>query len=510
MFDKSAGRFSSGGPGPGVTASTVREWIAALTPRPSAAQDSTPTRSPAEPVAADPVEGYEESLVSRLRALEDLKSAVAADQARTALALDTARRRAEAAAGIPADQRGRGVGAEIALARRESPHRGSRLLGLARTLVTDMPHTLAALECGVLDEWRATLIVRETICLSDEDRRAVDTELAADPRDLEGVGTREVRNRAQRIALRLDPGAAVDRARKAAAERYVSCRPAPDTMAYLTALLPAAEAISAYSALSRHADTQTNAGGDRGLGRGQLMADALVERVTGAPAGSVRVDVQLIMTDRTLLQGDNEPAYLPGYGCVPAQYARNLLRGDSGSHRGSGETSADARGARDARSPAGAQHPEGKAGHTHDQAAQAWLRRLYTAPDTGRLVALDSRARLFPPGLRRLIAARDATCRTPYCDAPIRQFDHIVPWRLTGITNADGGQGLCESCNYVKEALGWSSRPLPGARHAVERRTPTGHSYVSEAPPLPGTPPPRRTPRPVHSVIDFIIHRAAA
>ncbi|PPB49741.1 HNH endonuclease [Arthrobacter pityocampae] len=463
--------------------------------------------SPAEPVAADPVEGYEESLVSRLRALEDLKSAVAADQARTALALDIARRRAEAAAGMPADQRGRGVGAEIALARRESPHRGSRLLGLARTLVIDMPHTLAALECGVLDEWRATLIVRETICPSAEDRRAVDAELAADPRDLEGVGTREVRNRAQRIDVRPDLGAAVDRALKAAPERHVSCRPAPDTMAYLTTLLPAAEAISAYSALSRDADTQTNAGGNRGLGRGQLMADALVERVTGAPAGSVRVDVQSIMTDRTLLQGDSEPAYLPGYGYVPAQYARNLLRDGSGSHRGPGETSADAR---DAQSPAGAQHPEGKAGHTHDQAAQAWLRRLYTAPDTGRLVAMDSRARLFPPGLRRLIAARDATCRTPYCDAPIRQFDHIVPWRLTGSTNADGGQGLCESCNYVEEALGWSSRPLPGARHAVERRTPTGHSYVSEAPPLPGTSPPRRTTRPVHSVTDFIIHRAAA
>ncbi len=397
---------------------------------------------------------------------------------------------------MPADQRGRGVAAEVALARRESPHQGSRLLGLARTLVADMPRTLAALESGVISEWRATLIVRETICLSAENRHAVDTALAADSGALEGVGTQGVKDRARRIALRLEPAAAVARARKAVGERYVSCRPAPDAMAYLTALLPATEAISAYSALSRHADTLTTAGSNRGLGRGQLMADALVERVTGAPAGSVKADVHLIMTDRTLFQGDSEPAYLPGYGPVPAQIARDLLR-EHAEKRG-----ADGSGTLDGR------------------AAHVWLRRLYTAPETGQLVGMESRARLFPPGLRRLIAARDATCRTPYCDAPIRHTDHVVPWRLTGTTSADGGQGLCENCNYIKEATGWSSRTMPGSANGIERRTPTGHTYVSTSPPLPGTRLPgasrprmamsRRTPRPMHSVIDLILYPAAA
>ncbi|MDQ6755169.1 MAG: hypothetical protein M3017_17645, partial [Actinomycetota bacterium] len=48
-------------------------------------------------------------------------------------------------------------------------------------------------------------------------------------------------------------------------------------------------------------------------------------------------------------------------------------------------------------------------------------------------------------------------------------------------------QGLCERCNQAKEAPGWSSRPRPGPRHTVETRTPTGHTYRSTAPPLPGT-----------------------
>ena len=49
---------------------------------------------------------------------------------------------------------------EVALARRDSPARGGRHLGFAKALVHEMPHTLAALECGPLSEWRATLIVR--------------------------------------------------------------------------------------------------------------------------------------------------------------------------------------------------------------------------------------------------------------------------------------------------------------------------------------------------------------
>ena len=117
----------------------------------------------------------------------------------------------------------------------------------------------------------------------------------------------------------------------------------------------------------------------------------------------------------------------------------------------------------------------------------AWLRRLYTAPGTGELTSMDSRARLFPPGLRRLIQARDDTCRTPYCDAPIRHFDHIIPWHRGGPTTQANGAGLCEACNHTKETPGWTAKPRPGTRHSIEIRTPTGHTYHSTAPPLPGT-----------------------
>ncbi|MGJ9403564.1 HNH endonuclease, partial [Arthrobacter sp. KK5.5] len=40
------------------------------------------------------------------------------------------------------------------------------------------------------------------------------------------------------------------------------------------------------------------------------------------------------------------------------------------------------------------------------------------------------------------------------------------------------------------EAPGWSVIPVPGIRHTVQTTTPTGHTYTSTAPALPGTPAP--------------------
>lgn len=92
-----------------------------------------------------------------------------------------------------------------------------------------MPRTLAALERGMLSEWRATLTVRESACLDVEEWRALDAELCGDPSGLEGMGDARVAAAAKAIAYRLDPHAVVERAAKAETERTVIIRPAPDT-----------------------------------------------------------------------------------------------------------------------------------------------------------------------------------------------------------------------------------------------------------------------------------------
>ncbi len=395
--------------------------------------------------AVDPA-ADESALIERISELERIKCAAAAGQARAAATLDAARRATEAAAGVPAAQRGRGVASEIALARRDSPVRGSRHLGFAKALVHEMPHTLAALECGTLSEWRATLIVRESACLDVEDRRTLDAELCADPAGLNGMGDARVAAAAKAIAYRLDPHAVVERAAKAENERTVTIRPAPDTMTYLTALLPVAQGVSVYAALRREADTRCD-----GRSRGQVMADTLVERVTGRAATvPTPVAVNLVLSDETLLGGDSAPADLRGYGPIPAAVARAMV-----------------------------------ASAVADRRSHATLRRLYAHPRAGALVAMEARARLFPRGLAAFIELRDQRCRTPYCDAPIRHRDHAQPWAEGGPTTAKNGLGLCERCNYTKEGAGWrvSTSVDETHTHTAEFTTPTGKSYRSVGPP---------------------------
>ncbi len=225
-------------------------------------------------------------------------------------------------------------------------------------------------------------------------------------------------------------------------------------MAYVTGFLPVAQGVAVYAALSRHADALKSSGDSRT--RGQIMADTFVERVTGqAVAGGVPVEVQLVMTDKSLLGGDHTPGHLVGYGPIPAALARSLARADG---------------------------TDGVAA-----AAKVWVRRVFTSPASGELVALESRRREFTGLLRKFLVLRDEVCRTPWCDAPIRHADHVLRAADGGPTTSDNGQGLCQACNMSKEAPGWRSDvSREGPRRSVVVETPTGHRYASTAPDPPG------------------------
>lgn len=379
--------------------------------------------------------------------LESLKSAAAAVQARLAVAFAESQEAQSVGQSHTASQRS--VAAQVALARRESPHRGSRHLGFARAMVRELPHTMGHLAAGRVSEWRATIVCRETACLTVADRAAVDAALAA---DLPTLGDGQVQSRARALASRLDATAMAKRAARAQADRRVSLRPAPDTMTYLTALLPVAQGVAVFAALERAASAALATADARG--RGQLMADTLVERVTGqTAAAAVPVEVVVVMSGDTIAGCDDAPAEVPGYGSVPADTARAMLATSS------------------------------------ETEASIWFRRALTSPDGARLVGLESRRRLFPETLKRFLVLRDQTCRTPWCDAPIRHADHVVPASRGGPTSAANGQGLCVACNQVKEAPGWSAtviddRTHDQAPHRVRVRTPTGATYDSTAPPL--------------------------
>jgi Domain of unknown function (DUF222)/HNH endonuclease len=385
--------------------------------------------------------------IDQIRLLEQLKSAVAAAQARVTAAFSRSQRAEQRARDVATKDLGEGVASQVALARRDSPVKGSRHLGLANALVREMPHTLAALEAGVISEWRATLLVRETACLTREDRVKVDAELAG---RMATMGEARTAREARRIAYQLDPGSVMRRVHGAHGDRRVSIRPAPDTMSHVTGFLPAAQGVAVIAALTRHADSLRSQGDDRS--RGQIMADTFVERLTGqANATGIPVEVHLVMPHTSLFGADQTPAHLQGYGPLPAAFTRRWIRG----------------------------RPD----DDDDDEARVWIRRLYTHPETHSLVAMESTSRLFPKRLRQFLIVRDQTCRTPFCDAPIRHGDHVTSAENGGKTSAENGQGLCEACNHAKQSPGWRSRARPDG--TVETTTPTGHTYLSHAPPLP-------------------------
>lgn len=401
-------------------------------------------------LAHHPSPGTDAARIDRITIMERVRAALAAAQHTEMVAFA----RSQVEAHIADHTRrprtvGRGIGDQIALACKQSPYNGSRRLGVARALHTDLPMTRALLAAGQISEDLAELVVTQTRHLTPEQRRLVDKQLAT--AGLDTLSPLRAAALIKKHAYEVDRAAYLARGRTARADRRVTLRPAPDTMSLLTGLLPVEQGVACLAALRQHTD-QVVGNGD-GRTRDQIMADTLVERLTGqARATDVNVEVGIVIPVDALLDPEHAgPADVTGYGPIPAAIAHDVLATTNG---------------------------------------KRWWRRLFTRPETGLLVGGDPRRRRFDGFLAHLIGIRDhGRCRDPYCDAPIRHVDHIQTHRSGGPTTYPNGRGVCARGNYVRETPGWhvdlvddglSDRP-----HTVRTTTPTGHTYISTAGPAP-------------------------
>lgn len=414
--------------------------------------------------------------LAQVEVLEVMKSAICAAQVRATqvfVQLETGRLEELAAgareSGGPRLPRSASVvGSELGLARQESPSRGQALARAATALVTDLPRTLEALSRGVLNEERALMIVRETEDLPAADRRAVDQELhtpAGPPEGLGadgegewpegdgtagvgGIGTEALRRLVQRLALRHDSTAVSRRMERARARRRVTGRLLSDGTGRISAVVKAEHYAQVMAALSK-ATASARREGDPRTGD-QVRADTLVQRLTGLdPVAPVAVELNLVLPATSLLGAPGaaaEPGWVRGGGFLPAGVCRDLFTGAA-------------------------------------EAGLAAVRRVFADPDDGRLVAMETKSRTFVGPLAQMIRIRDGdTCRTPWCDAPIRHLDHVIPDDEGGPTSFVNGQGLCEGCNLVKETPGWSQWVgVEGRNHLT---TPTGSTWTSRHTPL--------------------------
>ena len=401
-------------------------------------------------VVADGTPASDAARIDRIARLEKLRAITAALQAAESVRFAQSQVAEQLAADVHPEAIGRGIAEQIGLACRISPVAAARRLNTARAWWFELPDTYAQLTAGELSERVAETITAETRHLEPEARRHVDQQLKA--AGIGKLGFKAAAACARKAAYQADPRAYVERGRTERKHRRVGVRPAPDTMAILTGYLPVEQGIACYAALRQHADTAVATGDSRT--RDQIMADTVVERITGqTTAADVNIELQLMMPLDSLINPDNpKAAMIPGYGPLPAELARDILASSQG---------------------------------------RKWWRRLFTAPcntstGSGPIVGGDPTRRYFDGWLAKLIRLRDQTCRDPYCDAPIRHLDHIIRYTDGGPTILVNGRGTCERGNQVREMPGWHINVIDSGRlgrpHSIHITTPTGHHYLSRAP----------------------------
>jgi len=407
----------------------------------------------------------DQEVTALIATAEKLRNALAGLQIRATNTLETLRRAEHrldhpTEADAPAERQERhtmsahqSVVLDLGIALKISPSKASDFTRNARKATTQYPDALAHVNSGAMNPTRLDLLLRETTCLTHGDRREVDQALAP---DLPLLGDTEARNLIRAACYEIDENVASKRWNEAHEHRYVTLRPDEDGTMTLTGTLPQTEGIAIETGLRAHAARMKRNGDPRPLAhiKADTLTEALLKHLTELNGTTVtnvgarpehspepttqqdttrdtapRLEIQLVITDTTLFRNGTEPAHWVGHGPVPADAARHLIK--------------DAIAAE-------LDHQE-QAFKGTPWAPIVTLLRVWQDPDTKNLVAMESKARTFPPGLAHFIRTRDDTCQGPYCGAPIRDIDHIHPHHQGGPTTADNAQGLCRHCNLTKE-----------------------------------------------------------
>ncbi|MBG6223997.1 hypothetical protein IWX63_000552 [Arthrobacter sp. CAN_A2] len=367
--------------------------------------------------------------------------------------------------------------AETAALLKLSEGSAARLVSESLTLTGELTNTLAALEQGEICPGRASVIVEQSRTLPDEAVGPFETEI------LRVAGTLNrprLTARCRRLRERLHPETLTARRVRAAADRCVVFEPDRDGMAWLSAYLPAEQALAVHTTVDAAARALRSGDDPRTLP--QLRADVLADILLGAggpagaapsTAGSCRCgnlegggaegshtgggrtgeglrasSAKIVVTVPvfSLMGLTDEPAELEGYGPIPADAARRLA--------------AD---------------------------ATSWM-RLLTHPYTGAVLGLD-RTRYRPSeDLRTWVQLREETCSFYGCCRPASRcdLDHVMSWADDGCTSAGNLYPACKRHHMLKHQTDWTPSPHPDG--GLTWLSPGGRTYTTPPEPPPGDP----------------------
>ncbi|HTW21545.1 MAG TPA: DUF222 domain-containing protein, partial [Mycobacteriales bacterium] len=284
-------------------------------------------------------------------------------------------------------------------------------VGLADQVREQLPASWVALDRGEISLTHLKAMARVVAVADAKVAEAVEARVL--PSALEqGWTPTQLGRAALRVLLVLDPEAARRRAAAAKDGADVRFYPGTDDMATLVADGDAEPLRRTMDAVEVKAAALRREGDPRSVG--QRRVAALAELVLGRPDAK-RPTVETVVTvDLTTLLGlTQRPGELSGYGPITAEYARELSK-------------------------------------------QAWLRRLLTDPVDGRMLDLGRRRYRPSAALRRMIEARDRTCRHVGCSrrASDSDIDHRVEWP-DGATDADNLGPRCRMHHIIKTKSAW-------------------------------------------------------
>ncbi|MCJ1671906.1 MULTISPECIES: HNH endonuclease signature motif containing protein [unclassified Rathayibacter] len=352
----------------------------------------------------------------------------------------------------------RSIRAELAVTLGVSEPEVCRRLETAEMLMEHLPLTRALLRDGRILWEVGEAICRTASSLPEASRVALD-ERATDAAVT--MTTTQLRRALSRWREELHEQPLAERHARAKEDRAVWVTPDVDGMATLCVHAPAPAVTGAYDRLRRIARTLRDDGDPRTLQ--QLSADAAVDLlcdgdIAGTTPGSenrpdptfvpgIRAEVRLTLAASTAVGLDDAPADLDGYGPVPAEIARELIR------------------------------------------TAPSFTRVLTDPETGAVVSVGRTHRVPPPQMRLHLKLRDQTCRFAGCTRPAAtsEADHTLEWRNGGETSLENLVSLCTSHHHIRHGDQWSY-----VRHddgTIVWTTPTGRRISIRPPALPGRPP---------------------
>jgi uncharacterized protein DUF222 len=319
-----------------------------------------------------------------------------------------------ALAGIAARSDGRSRSESVALLLTWSSSWAADQVAFAESVVGRLSGSLAALERGEIDLYKVRTVHELTMNLSPEVAREVEERVLEKAAQQTGA---QMRQRARRIVLRVDPTGARDRAAQAKAARCAGLQSEEDGMAKVYAVVPADKAVAIALRVDKIARLVKTPDDPRTMD--QRRADVVCDLLLGKPS-NVQVQLQVTVPVSTVMRLDDQPGEVAGYGPIDAATARAL-------------------------------------------AGDATWRRLLT-DERGTLLEVGRRTYRPLAALRDFVQARDKTCVFPGCSVPAHRadLDHTTAFP-TGPTEAANLGVMCRAHHRLKQDPRWTvAQPTPG------------------------------------------------